>query len=119
MEPYKIIIGVLTARMYGSTLHPMDISTCTKSRNGAHVWEPLRRKSKHGNRFEKCAACGQIAQVNKRGLHFTTARVFTDVKSETGSFRTWKRRVDEMKAAGYEGGVRDYIDTSKIVPKGK
>ena len=104
--------------MYGSTLHYMNISTCNKSKNGAHAWEPLRRKSKHGNRFERCTACGQIAQKNKHGVHFTTARVFEHKKTVTGSFRTWQERVDEINEAGYEG-VRGFIDEGVIVPKGK
>lgn len=96
----------------------MQIPPCPNTLDGNHVWRyDLKRTHKRaGVRYVYCLECKQTAQESENGVKFTSAREFAEVKTVTGSYRTWKRRKDAILKAGYDS-VRDYIDNSPIVPK--
>jgi len=96
----------------------MQIPSCPNTPSGEHAWRyDLKRKHKRaGVRHVHCAHCPQTAQLSANGIKFTSARQFADVKTVTGSFRTWKHREQAIKEAGYKN-IRDFIDNGEIVPK--
>jgi hypothetical protein len=96
----------------------MKIKPCPSNAKGEHDWRfPAgSKRNSHGNRKVVCANCSENAQESANGIKFTTSHATEEVKTVTGSYRTWKHRKDEFLRNGYTG-IQDYIDTSPVLQK--